>query len=83
LKIKIILFASAREIVGREKVEMEFKEGVRLSDCKAALLNTFPSMGKIIEKCRYAVNMDIKNDEYILNEGDEVAVLPPVSGGDG
>lgn len=83
MKIKIILFASAREIVGKEKLEMEFKEGARVSDCKASLLKAFPSIGRIIDKCSYAVNTDIKSDDYILNEGDEVAVLPPVSGGDG
>lgn len=83
MKITLILFASAREIAGREKVEVELKEGARIGDCKEALLKMFPAIKKIIDKCSYAVNMDIKGEDSLLNEGDEVAVLPPVSGGDG
>jgi molybdopterin synthase catalytic subunit len=83
LKITLLLFASAKEITGREKVELELREGARISDCEEALLKMFPGVKKIIDKCRYAVNMDIKGDDYILKEGDEVALLPPVSGGNG
>lgn len=83
MKIKLLLFASAREIVGKEEVEIEFEEGTKLRDCKSRMIKMFPPLEKIIHRCSMAVNMDIKKDEYILREGDEIAILPPVSGGDG
>jgi molybdopterin synthase catalytic subunit len=81
--LTILLFASARESVGAPQVELELNELATVSDLKRELATRYPKMAALLERCRIAVNQDFAADERTLQAPDEIAVIPPVSGGAG
>jgi len=79
--IKVKLFASFKELVGKSEVSFEIKECATVSDLKKILLNNYPQLSSQKFQAIYAVNHKVVDDNTILSVGDEVAVFPPVSGG--
>jgi molybdopterin converting factor subunit 1 len=84
MKVKVLLFAKAREIVGSSEVEVEI-EGE--STTHAALLSklgteVYPALQPILAICILAINQEYSTDSNnTINSGDEVALIPPISGG--
>jgi molybdopterin converting factor subunit 1 len=84
MKLKLLLFAKAREIVGSTEVSVEI-EGESITH--QALLDhittvAFPALKPIISSCILAINQEYSIDNNnIIREGDEVALIPPISGG--
>ena len=78
MKIKVRFFARYRELVGKDKIEMEVEEGATVASLKKRLEKEFPELGGID---LVAINNEYVEPEYRLREGDEVALLPPLSGG--
>jgi len=81
VRIKVRLFAAYRERAGTEALELELPEGARVADAKAALEARFPGLS--LGEGMAAVNAEFASAETPLREGDELAFLPPVSGGSG
>lgn len=80
MKITIRLFASLREAFSATSLEREFPEGATVQDVLAALREEAP--GKLDGTNVYvAVNKRYVDTDTMLSDGDEVALLPPVSGG--
>jgi molybdopterin synthase sulfur carrier subunit len=77
--ITVKLFASSREIIGRDKIEVELSEKMTVGDLREIILTIQPLLSKI--QFVIAVNHKVANDATTLNQKDEVAVLPAVSGG--
>jgi molybdopterin converting factor subunit 1 len=77
--ITVKLFASSREIIGRDKLQVELFEKMTVRDLREMILATQPLLSKI--QFVIAVNHKVVNDATMLNQTDEVAVLPAVSGG--
>jgi molybdopterin converting factor subunit 1 len=77
--ITVKLFASSREIIGRDKIQVELSEKMTVRDLREMILATQPLLSKI--QFVIAVNHKVANDATTLNQTDEVAVLPAVSGG--
>lgn len=80
MKVKILAFGIAKDIVGARKGEMDFTEEASISQVKAALTDRFPDF-EALRKFSIAVNEEYQEDDYIIKEGDELAIIPPVSGG--
>jgi molybdopterin synthase catalytic subunit len=76
MHVRVRLFAMLRERAGRDELELDLPEGAHVSDALAAL-------GDLTEgfRCVLAVNRVYAPDDQVLHEGDEVALIPPVSGG--
>jgi molybdopterin converting factor subunit 1 len=79
--IKVKLFASFKEIVGKSEVTFEIKKYAMISDLKKILLDNYPQLLSQKFQAIYAVNHKVSDDSTILSVNDEVAVFPPVSGG--
>jgi len=79
LKIKILPFAFYRELLERREVEVAVARGATLADLKEALDRTFPRLKHHLPLM--AVNGEMRPLHTPLKEGDEVALLPPFSGG--
>jgi molybdopterin converting factor small subunit len=54
---------------------------VTVADVRAALLASYPRLAGILPSCRLAVNQELAEETGLVREGDEVALVPPVSGG--
>ena len=77
MHVSIRLFAGLREHAGTGTRELELADGARVADVWAAL-----DLGNEPPGLLYAVNKTYANAESALSDGDEVALIPPVSGGD-
>jgi molybdopterin synthase catalytic subunit len=75
--VSIRLFAGLRERAGTGARELELSEGARVADVWAAL-----DLGSEPSGLLYAVNKSYADSDSALADGDEVALIPPVSGGD-
>lgn len=78
--LKILTFGIARDIVGGSTVNFETPEGTTVAVLKQALLLSYPIFGNL-SSLLIAVNEEYGDDETMINEGDDIALIPPVSGG--
>ncbi len=81
MTVKIVLFARAKELVGQEKLSMEFPATATVLDLKKELTDQYPKLSDFLKHCAIAVDQNYANDDQILTEGCEVGLIPPVSGG--
>ena len=81
MKVRVQMFAVARELTGQSVVEIELGERACLSDLRAALQRKYPSLGSWLPRIAFAVGAEYADDAAQLAEGMEVACIPPVSGG--
>src|SRR5215212_1470467 len=79
MEVTVRLFAMLRERAGAREVELDLPEGARVSDALAALRDVAPPELPLV----MAVNREYARDDRVLGAGDELALIPPVSGGDG
>lgn len=75
------LFGPARETVGSETVTLELGEEATAADAVAALAAEHPALAALLPRSRVAVNLEYVDARRRLAPGDEIAILPPVSGG--
>jgi molybdopterin converting factor subunit 1 len=76
VRVTVRLFAMLRERAGRDRVELDLPDGALVADALAALEDVRGGM-----TCLLAVNREYAPDEQALRDGDELALIPPVSGG--
>jgi molybdopterin synthase catalytic subunit len=82
--VHIRLFAILRERAGRDSVELHLSDGATVADALRAL-SELPPLGELLSRLpvQMAVNRDYATAETTLAPGDELALIPPVSGGGG
>ena len=81
--IDIIYFASLKAIVGKDQESLDLGPETTVRQLAEIISKTSPQMGEMIreKKVMIAVNQDMADSETIIRDGDEVAFLPPFSGG--
>jgi molybdopterin synthase catalytic subunit/molybdopterin converting factor small subunit len=84
VRLSVRLFAVLRERAGADAVEIALPEGATVADALAAL-RTAPGLDEVLERLpvRMAVNREYALPETRLAPGDELAAIPPISGGAG
>ncbi|HEV2847264.1 MAG TPA: MoaD/ThiS family protein, partial [Thermoanaerobaculia bacterium] len=83
MKIRLLAFASAGDALGTTETELEVPEGSRVSDLRERLDRDHPAIIPLWPRLAIAVDGRIVSPDTSLEEGCEVALLPPVSGGSG
>ena len=81
MKITLRLFAILRERAGVSELTLELPSDATVAAAKDVLLEQHPSLEGLLVRTAYAVNRNYTPIETQLHEGDEVALIPPVSGG--
>jgi molybdopterin synthase sulfur carrier subunit len=79
MNVKVYLFAQLREIFGKSQIEMKVPEGELVSGLLLKLQSEYQDLFKL--QIRVAVNTEYVENNYQLHDGDEVAIITPVSGG--
>ena len=79
MKVKVCFFATCREIVGKSEMELELQEGEPISSLIETLQSDYHYF--LTMPIKVAVNAEYAEDDYRLQDGDEVALIPPISGG--
>lgn len=82
VKVKLLLFARAKEIAGLQQDTLTVPEIIKTSDLLALIINRY-SLQPLQNHILLALNQVLCDQEQQLSlqEGDEVAVIPPLSGG--
>jgi len=83
IKITTLLFGRAREMVGAADLELEIAQPATVASAWAALVAEHPKLAAMERSLLFAINEEYAGREQALNDGDQLAVLPPVSGGSG
>ncbi|MEN9613467.1 MAG: hypothetical protein RLZZ628_4281 [Bacteroidota bacterium] len=78
--MKILAFGIAREIMGGATIEINLAENATVTDLKQLLANQYPRLNQL-HSLLIAVNMEYAQPHQILQASDEIALIPPVSGG--
>ena len=81
MKVRVRFFARARDLTGADSLEAELPPGATVADLRRVLAEQRPALAGLLERCAVAVDAEFARDEQVLSEGQEVALLPPVSGG--
>lgn len=81
LSLKVKLFATLRERAKTAEIDREFAPGITVGQIWRSLLEEFPALQAHSGSVSFAVNHEYVKDDYRPREGDEVAFIPPVSGG--
>jgi MoaE-MoaD fusion protein len=83
ITVRVRLFAVLRQRAGRESVEVELEEGATVADALTALAGE-PALADVLSRVpvQMAVNRDYAKAETVLSPDDELALVPPVSGGE-
>ena len=81
--ITVKFFASLKTIAKREEDHIEIKNSISMDQLSEIISKTSPKMGDIIrnKKVMISVNQEMADSDTIIHDGDEVAFLPPFSGG--
>ncbi len=81
MHITVQLFGSIREHAGSKELALDLPDGTSVARLRAQLAETLPPVAALGDRLRVGVNREVASEDTILAEGDEVALLPPVSGG--
>lgn len=83
IRVRVRLFAMQREAAGTKELRVELPRGATVEDAWSAVAGTVPALAPGRASLRFAVNGRYADPDAPLEDGDEVACIPPVSGGAG
>lgn len=81
MKIKVLFFGLTHDLTGFTQEQVEVPDGARLEDVCRRYEGRFPRLREVAGSLVTAVNQEIVERSWPLQDNDEVAFLPPVSGG--
>ena len=80
MNVNVLFFGVARDCVGNRLVKFNFPQYTNVEMIRKFLEDHYPRL-KDLNRYAIAVNNEYSADDVLINDGDEIAVLPPVSGG--
>jgi molybdopterin converting factor subunit 1 len=80
-KIKVRLFAILREMVGEREITITVPAGITVSYLNNEILKEYPQLKSFSNKFVTSVNCKVTTGDTVITSSDEIALLPPVSGG--
>jgi molybdopterin synthase catalytic subunit/molybdopterin converting factor small subunit len=83
MRIRVLLFGQLKDIVGRQEDYLELQPGTPLSAVLGYYSEKFPKLRGLANSIACSVNQEYSSGSAVLHEGDEIGLLPPVSGGKG
>lgn len=81
MHVTVLYFATLRDLTGERREAIELTQHATLADLKRELRERYPAIEPSLETALFAINREYAFPDDILESGDEVAVFPPVSGG--
>ncbi len=81
MKVNVVVFARARELIGSDQLQLDLPPQSTIHQFKQQLLQQFPALNELLPHCAFAINREYATDDQVLEDGCEVGLIPPVSGG--
>jgi molybdopterin synthase catalytic subunit len=82
LNVHVLFFGAAREIAGRDEVSLTLRAPASAATALEEILSQYPELRRFGRSLLFAVNQEYARMEAEIHSGDELAVFPPVSGGE-
>ena len=79
--VRVKLFAVAKEIAGSDEIAVEVREGATVGDVRNAMVAAVPELEGVLGHAMIAVDAEYANDNVVVDQTSEIALIPPVSGG--
>ena len=83
IHVRVLFFGAARDATGHEELELSLSSQANVASAFAQLLADYPALARFGNSLLLAVNQEYALPGRKISDGDELAVLPPVSGGSG
>ena len=81
MSVTVHFYSYFKELTGCASAVEDIRRGETIADLLAKLFARFPRLAGMQNSTLIAVGVDYQNKEYVLREGDEVSLFPPVQGG--
>src|SRR6266436_8686014 len=81
IHVRVLFFGAARDAAGLEQLELSLSSPANVASAFAQLLADYPALARFGNSLLLAVNQEYALPDRKISDGDELAVLPPVSGG--
>ena len=81
MQVTVKLFAIFQEVFATDEMEITLESGAQVSQIFDRLVSQQPQLEQWRSLTRYAINLNFAEPDTVLENGDEVALIPPVSGG--
>lgn len=81
MNVTLKLFAVAKQLAGADTLEIDLPPEATIADLRAAVAAQYPALEYLVRRAMFARNADYAADQAIIQPGDEIACIPPVSGG--
>ncbi len=82
ITIRVLFFGAARDVVGQAEVDFALEQAANVSAIFAQLIETYPQLSRFGRSLLIAVNQEYAAGDRLVHDGDELAIFPPVSGGE-
>jgi molybdopterin converting factor subunit 1 len=81
MQVRVLLFGQLKDIIGKHEDSLELPPGAKVSEIMSHYAQAFPAFQPMSASIACAVNQEYASASVVLRDGDEVGLLPPVSGG--
>jgi molybdopterin converting factor small subunit len=81
MKVRVKLFAVAKELAARDALTVDVPENATIADVRQGLINAVPALSKILPHSLWAIGTEYVTSHTVVTENSDVAMIPPVSGG--
>src|SRR2546423_4826871 len=81
IKVHVLFFGAARDVAGQREVDLELVGPTDAADAFAQVVQAYPELRRFGRSLLFAVNQEYAPGERTVQDGDELALFPPVSGG--
>ena len=81
MKIRLRLFAVAKQAAGKDILELELPEGANVGQLRRALVEQVPKLSGVVDRMMFAMDAEYVADQTQLRPDADIACIPPVSGG--
>jgi molybdopterin converting factor subunit 1 len=81
MRIRVKFFAIVKDRAGVAETVLDLPDGANVAAAEVALKELFPAIADFLRHAAYALNREYVDAAADLHDGDELAVIPPVSGG--
>ncbi len=81
MQLQVTFYGVLQQIVGARQLTLELPDGASVQTLANILVAQYPSLAERLPTVAFAVDDALVASEHVLHEGDQIALLPPVSGG--